>query len=219
MNNCQGGGGCFRAVAAQVGLEASVGLYKHSDMRATEAGDMWVAGLNCWARTGYTIGTQVSGACLNISDDGVVEVPWYITTQEVMVDTLRARTAEFITIDDNVTITGSLTVNGYVESGAMVDHNPFWLAGKVAANGTRLASLGRNLCIISKAGTGYYNIYPPAANPFPDLNYIVQITCQVEAANATARVVNSSLSTTSFQVITYVNGVIADCIFHFSVIA
>jgi hypothetical protein len=112
MNNCQGGGGCFRAVAPQVGLEASVGLYKHTDLRSAATGDMWVAGLNCWAKTGYTIGTSVTGSCLNISDTGVVEVPWYITTQEIMADTVRAQTAEQITIDDNVIITGNLKVNG-----------------------------------------------------------------------------------------------------------
>jgi osmotically-inducible protein OsmY len=216
MNNCQGSGGGFRAVAAQEGLEASVGLYKHSDLRATEAGDYWVSGLNSWARIGYTIGTTVTGACLNISDDGVVEVPFYITTQEVMVDTLRARTAEFITIDDNVTITGSLTVNGYVESGATVDHNPFWLAGKVASNGTRLSTRGRNQFTSVRNSAGNYTI--STTDAFSDTNYIINITCQVDGGTAYARININAMTTSAFTIITYVNGTTTDVIFHFTAI-
>jgi hypothetical protein len=216
MNNCQGGGGCFRAVAPQVGLEASVGFYKHSDLRATEAGDMWVAGLNCWTRTGYSIGTQVSGACLNISDDGVVDVPWHITTQAVMADTLRARSADFINIDDNVVITGSLTVNGYVESGATVDHNPFWLAGKVASNGTRVSTRGRNQFTSVRNNIGNYTI--STTDAFSDTNYIINLSCQVDGAYAVARMNVNAMTTTAFTVITYVNGTIGDVIFHFTAI-
>jgi hypothetical protein len=165
----------------------------------------------------FTIGTNGVGSCLNINKEGWVDVPFYITTQEVMVDTLRARTTEFINIDDNVVITGSLTVNGYVDAGAMVDHNPFWLAGKVAANGTRLSTRGRNQFTISKTGNGAYVINPTNAN-FSDTNYIINVTCQVDNGHAHARVGSSSVGLSSFLVATYVNNSLADCIFHFSVI-
>jgi hypothetical protein len=184
MNNCQSEGGCFRAVPPQIGLEAGIGFYKYPDARVVDAGDMWVAGSNCWVSgDSFTIGTNGTGACLNISNTGVVEVPFYITTQEVMVDTLRARTAEFINIDDNVVITGSLTVNGYVESGATVDHNPFWVAGKVNGGGsiTVLCSAGKNGFTVTRpAGspTGVYKI--TWTDPHPRGNdYVIQLTSQI----------------------------------------
>jgi hypothetical protein len=219
MNNCQGGGGCFRAVAPQVGLEASVGFYKHSDLRANDAGDMWVAGLNCWATNGYTIGTTGTGACLNIRDDGVVDVPFVFTTQELMTDTIRAQTAEFINIADNVVITGSLTVNGILESGATVVHNPFWVAGKVSSTGSVLSNLGKFYMTASKTGTGTYQITPPTNNPFPNADYIVNITCAVDTAHAYARISKAQQLTSSFLLMTYVNGATADCTFMISVIA
>jgi hypothetical protein len=219
MNNCQGSGGCFRAVAPQVELEASVGLYKYTDLRGTAQGDYWVCGLNSWGLPGYTIGTSVTGVCLNISDDGVVEVPGHITTQEVMADTIRARTTEFINIDDNVVITGSLTVNGILESGATVVHNPFWVAGKVSNTGGVLSNLGKYYMTASKTGTGTYQITPPAGQPFSDTNYVVQITCAVDTAHAYARISKAQQLTTSFLLMTYVNGVTADCVFMVSVIA
>jgi hypothetical protein len=178
MNNCQGGGGCFRAVAAQVGLEASVGLYKHSDMRVNDAGDMWVAGLNCWARTGYTIGTQGTGACLNISDAGVVDVPITLTTQEVMTDTIRGQTAEFVNIDDNVVITGNLTVNGILESGATVVQNPYWVAGKInGSTGGVMVDKGRVGFSVSRPQTGFYVITMDHFHP-DGSEYIIHSTAQ-----------------------------------------
>jgi hypothetical protein len=164
MNNCQSEGGCFRAVPPQIGLEAGIGFYKYPDARTVNAGDMWVAGSNCWVSgDSFTIGTNGVGECLNISNTGVVDVPYYITTQEVMVDTLRARTTEFINIDDNVVITGSLTVNGILESGATVVYNPYWIASKVSFNGSIKSNSGRyNITNINKLSgdTGYDITFP-----------------------------------------------------------
>jgi hypothetical protein len=39
--------------------EASVGFYNYTDLTASASGDMLVAGLNCWVRSGYSIGTPV----------------------------------------------------------------------------------------------------------------------------------------------------------------
>jgi hypothetical protein len=220
MNNCQGGGGCFRAVAPQVGLEASIGLYKHSDMRANDAGDMWVAGLNSWATNGYTIGTTGTGACLNIRDDGVVDVPFVFTTQELMTDTIRAQTAEFINIADNVVITGSLTVNGILDAGATVVSNPFWVAGKVNGN---------NLDVINSAGRYGYTVSRPATFPtgvykitfdyaYTHSHYIINTTNQ---ATGTCKVWDYTPPTNEwFHIVTYnTDNVVSNSIFHFSVIA
>jgi hypothetical protein len=214
MKNCQGGGGCFRAVAAQVGLEASVGLYKHSDLRAIDAGDMFVAGINCWGRDGYTIGTPVTGYCLNITDGGAVHLQHSLTAEEVLTDTIRASAEEFITINENTIITGNLRVDGILEGNA----NPFWIAGKFASNGTTvLTSRGRYPFTVSRNGTGYYTITPNT--PFLNTNYIVSATCQADGQNANARIVNASLTTTSFAILAYNNNVATDQIVHFSVIA
>jgi hypothetical protein len=220
MNNCQGGGGCFRAVAPQVGLEASVGLYKHSDMRANDAGDMWVAGLNCWATNGYTIGTTGTGSCLNISDNGVVEVPFVLTTQELMTDTIRGQTAEFINIDDNVVITGSLTVNGILDAGATVVSNPFWVAGVV--NGTNLAKLsskgryGYNVARTSGYAAGVYTITMDYS--YTNAFYVVNATLQA-AGRINVWETQAPTATTFTIVCSSTTGVLTNAIFHFSVLA
>ena len=41
------------------GQETSIGYSNRVDARTTSAGDMWVSGLNCWSRVGYTIGTPI----------------------------------------------------------------------------------------------------------------------------------------------------------------
>jgi hypothetical protein len=220
MNNCQGGGGCFRAVAPQVGLEASVGLYKHTDMRANDAGDMWVAGLNCWASNGYTIGTTGTGACLNISDNGVVDVPLTLTTQELMTDTIRGQTAEFINIDDNVVITGSLTVNGILDAGATVVSNPFWATGKVNGN---------NLDVINSGGRYGYTVSRPAGfaagvyniafdYSYAHSHYVINPTNQ---STGHCKIWDSVLPTANgFHIVIFnTSNSLANSIFHFSVIA
>jgi hypothetical protein len=121
------------------------------------------------------------------------------------------------TMNSNVQITGNLTASGTITAS---NSNPFWVAGKVSANGNAIiTNKGRYECTTYKTGTGFYTIYPPTNKPFPDTNYIVQLTCQVDGSNATVRVVHGSLSTTSFQAMTYLAGQVADCIFHFSVLA
>jgi hypothetical protein len=54
--------------------ETSIVFYKYNDMRFEAAGDMWLMGQNSWFKSGYTIGTPVIGACLNIADNGNVNV-------------------------------------------------------------------------------------------------------------------------------------------------
>ena len=50
--------------------------------------------------------------CLNIATDGNVTMPYVVKASEIMVDITRALTVEQITIDDNVSISRSLVVNG-----------------------------------------------------------------------------------------------------------
>ena len=70
------GGGSIRIVSINNGGESSIGYYNRSDLRNNIAGDMWISGINCWARSGYSIGTSGMDVCLNISEVGNVTAPY-----------------------------------------------------------------------------------------------------------------------------------------------
>ena len=52
-------GGSIKVVAFSTNVEASIVFYKYTDMRGAAAGDVWVAGVNCWGASGYSIGTPI----------------------------------------------------------------------------------------------------------------------------------------------------------------
>ena len=108
----QQGGGNIRIVPTVDGNEASIGFYKYNDLRDTAPGDQWVCGLNYWASAGYSIGTTVVGVCLNINSEGNVNIPNDIKTHEIMVNRIKSLSADVLTIDDYVTITGNNTIEG-----------------------------------------------------------------------------------------------------------
>ena len=161
----------------------------------------------------------------DLTCDGIIHGS--IDTPYINVNELRAHDTEEITIYENTHIIGELGVSGNIIcSGSIyannltsgtVSANPFWIAGKVNSAGTALSSLGRNTYGCTKQATGQYTITPSSANPFPNANYIIQLTCQVTGINATAHVVSASVSTTAFNILTYINGSVADCAFHFTV--
>ena len=57
------GGGNLRIEPSVDGQETSIGYYNRSGLRATVAGDVWVGGINCWSRAGFTIGTPILNSC------------------------------------------------------------------------------------------------------------------------------------------------------------
>ena len=61
---------------------------------------------------------------------------------------------------------------------------------------------------------GLYTIAPSVLYPFTDTYYGVNSSCQNEGAHATSCIVNSSLSVSSFQIMTQVNTILADGMFH-----
>ena len=130
-----------------------------------------------------------------------------IGTGYINVDEIRAFRESIITVQENVVINGSLVVNGSITA---YNSNPFWIAGKVNSNGVVQSSKGRYTYTCTRNGNGLYTITPAATSPFDNTYYIVNLTCQVEGAYTSARVVNSSLSVSSFQVLTYVNAVLLD---------
>jgi hypothetical protein len=81
--------------------EASVGFYNYTDLTASAAGDMIVDGMNCWVRSGYSIGTPFKQSCLTITSAGAVLIPYNLI---VSTDTH---------LSGNLNITSS---NGYIET-------------------------------------------------------------------------------------------------------
>ena len=216
------GGGNFRIEPAADGNESSIGYYNRSDLRASVAGDMWVCGVNSWGKTGYCMGTSVLGSCLNIYNSGTVEMPYSIKTSEIKVlntngtlyirNSLGATIAEFYD-DKSAFIFGDLVVGGSITA---TNSNPFYIAGKVAANGSKISSKGRIGFSVAKTGTGGYAITPDTA--FGNTNYIVSVTSQVDTDTGYSRLNSSVMTVSSFAVATSIGTVRADSIFHFIVL-
>ena len=72
---------------------------------------MWVSGINCWSRTGYSIGTPVLDSCLNITDSGFVSANYQLVTPVIQTDIIRGYVADQSTTEDAVIIIGKTTVN------------------------------------------------------------------------------------------------------------
>jgi hypothetical protein len=209
------GGGSIRCIPESNNTESSIGFYTYTDERAVNAGDMWVAGQGSWNKPGFSIGTQVKGACLNINSAGVVSAPYYITTPEVVTDSIRASTADHLTVNDNVIITGNLTVNGNILDAA----NPYWVAGKVnGATLDQLSSKGRhtfNVVRVPGNAAGVYEISFSPAHPAGD-HYVIFLTCGSNH-HYTREGFGSS---TKFQIVlTSAGNSALDTMFHFAVLA
>jgi hypothetical protein len=78
-----------------------------------------------------------------------------------MVDALGAQTADQLTINENVIISGILTVNASM-TGAVSASNPYWIALKVNYDGTILTTSGRNTATVNKysSNSGYAITFP-----------------------------------------------------------
>ena len=210
--NAHGYNRSIRCVPLIDTAKSSLTFYKYTDMRFGIADDMWLMGQNSWFNGGYSIGTPVLGMCFNIGVTGVVTAPYKLLTPIMQVDTIRGNGATQVTIDDDVIITGNLVLTGGL------NYKPFWLAGKVNGNGVIQSSKWRYTYTCTRNSLGLFTIIPSVSSPFTDTYYIVNNSCQIEGANATSRIVSSSLSVSSFQIMTYVNNSLADCMVHFAVL-
>ena len=110
----QQGGGNIKFAPKDNGNESSIGFYTRSDVRSSEAGDMWVCGVHCWGLSTYSIGTSGNGNCLNINNDGRVALPNGLQTPILMINSVKGLTTEYLTIDDSAVITGNLAVSSFV---------------------------------------------------------------------------------------------------------
>jgi len=79
---------------------------------------------------------SISNLGLNATNPPIVVTGTVEFVNDVAMDTCRARTANELTINDNVVITGNLTVNGSSNIGGGGGGNPFYIAGRVNADGT-----------------------------------------------------------------------------------
>ena len=113
----QQGGGNVQIIPDVDGNESSIGFYNHSGARAVIAGDVWVCGVNSWGLSGYSIGTAVIGNCLIINSSARVGISNGIQTPEIMINTVKALTADYLTIDDSAVVTGNLAVSSFVNIG------------------------------------------------------------------------------------------------------
>ena len=89
----------------------------------------------------------------------------------------------------------------------------------MSSTGTIASSVGKYEYTISKQATAQYKITSNSFNPFPNANYVVQLTTESTGTESTARIITASINTTRFMIVTYADGVMNDCGFHFSVIA
>ena len=69
-----GGGGTIRVCPLANGGEASIGFYKNTNQAGGTGVNCWVAGMNSFTRTGFTIGNDntPNQAIFNIADNGNV---------------------------------------------------------------------------------------------------------------------------------------------------
>ena len=73
-----GSGGSIRCTSVVDNSESSIAFYKYINKRSTNAGDVWISGVNSWGSPGFSIGTNALNACLNISDVGSVSAAYKI---------------------------------------------------------------------------------------------------------------------------------------------
>ena len=103
--------------------------YNRSDLRDRVAGDMWVWGMNCWSRAGFTRGTPVLNNCFNIGLNGNINIPYGLTTPGIATDIIIASTLPYLTMATSVTITGNITTNGHcITRGFNYDYSPVAVA-------------------------------------------------------------------------------------------
>ena len=83
------GGGNLRPVVVVDNAESSIGFYKYTDQRAVAAGDMCLAGQNCWNTIGYAIGTTTKDACFSLNSSGHVAIPYHLVIDGAITCTSR----------------------------------------------------------------------------------------------------------------------------------
>ena len=94
-------------------------------------------------------------------------------------------------------------------------YTPFYLAGKIAADGSIISTKGKYTFNVTKGGNGSYSIIPSL--DFDNVDFIISVTTQIDGATSFARINNSLLTVSNITIATYVNNVSSNCIFHFTV--
>ena len=126
---------------------------------------MWAGGVNCWDISGYTIGTPELNSCLNITNHGNITIPYKLRSPGINVDTMKALTLNDISFDDNVLITGCLTlinswdsVSGSINLVHTTANCIYWRTVGTAAPSFTTTSIGAKLVLyphISTSTTDY----------------------------------------------------------------
>ena len=173
---------------------------------------MWISGINCWGRSGYSIGSSSLGMCFNVSEVGNIDAPYKLISNKLHTNTILANGNNEITSDDDVILTGNLNITGNITAS---NSNPFYIGGKVSGGGTIISSSKTTFTVL-KTSIGVFIITPSIA--FGSTNYIVNVSCQYGGGTGCYSAFTNSLTATAFTVITMSNTTYSDCIFHFTVI-
>jgi hypothetical protein len=120
---------------------------------------------------------------------GTTTTDTLVANTEVVADSMRASTANALTIADNLVVTGDLTVNGTSNVGG----NPYWVAGRVQ-NTTILQSKGQQTFTITMLAAGFYRIN--FAQPHPDGSNYIALALGEGYAGSAWNIVNNANTTT-----------------------
>jgi hypothetical protein len=157
---------------------------------------------------------------INIScETGTVKIKSMLTSPVIQTNTIRANTADAVTIDDSMIINNNLTVSGTITAS---NSNPFWAAGRFnGSNLNKVVSSGRSDFDVERAAgfaAGVYRINFTTTHP-RGINYITNAT----ASAVQCGVMNDAGYTpTSTSVIVYsraATGALVDSEMNFMVLA
>ena len=174
--------------------------------------DFHIGDSRCAVGNKITIGSHAEQAeALHVTGDAAV-------SGELSVNSLRASTANQLTINDNLVVHGNLQLL----NGNLNGWSPFLCAGRVGEDGSVLSSKGRVGYTVNRTATGRYTI--SFATPASANDYVVQLTCFTFDASGgvpnTASILGNGLRTDGFDVVIEYGsqGTNWDQDFHFAVI-
>ena len=144
---------------------------------------------------------------------GNVIAPYKIISPKIHTNTILANGNNEITLDDDVILTGNLNITGNITAS---NSNPFYIGGKVSGGGSIISSKGKIGFSVVKSSIGVFVITPTIA--FGNTNYLINISCQYGGGTGSYIVFTKSLIASAFTVITMINSIYYDCIFHFTVL-
>ena len=101
-------------------------------------------------------------------------------------NTVRANGASQVTVNDNLVVTGNVTING-----SLINYKPFWIAGMVHLNANVVVTRGQVTFTCTREAAGNYRVTFATTHP-NGANYIIELTDTAPASNYWVDSVTSS---------------------------